>query len=227
MTRLVKRVIAGIGTWRLAGRKVGGSHWVDAIVLDARFGIRMLVKHRGLTAIGAFAMAVAIAVGATTYAAVSAMLDPALPFPGGDRIVSLKFVGSNAGSAERRVIHEFVALRDQLVTVEHFGALRPQCCGTRDQSWRRAANHRRRHAGRVQVSLRSPVLGAIARRSAEVRALGRPASLHVWPARARCHDRPGTGRVCHDRTTDPRCASRERAHPSTGGATCPKGVSRS
>lgn len=96
--------------------------WVDAIVLDARFGIRMLAKHRGLTAIGAFAMAVAIAVGTTTFAAVSAMLDPALPFPGGDRVVSLKFVGSDAGSAERRVIHEFAALRGQLATVEHFGA---------------------------------------------------------------------------------------------------------
>lgn len=123
MTHLVKRAIARIGALSpFAGRSPGGPRWVDAILLDARFGIRMLVKHRGLTAIGAFAMAVAIAVGATTFAAVSAMLDPALPFPGGDRIVSLKFVGSNAGSAERRVIHEFAALRGQLVTVEHFGA---------------------------------------------------------------------------------------------------------
>jgi putative ABC transport system permease protein len=103
-------------------RQGRGSRWVDAIVLDARFGIRMLIKHRGLTAIGAFAMAVAIAVGTTTFAAVSAMLDPPLPFPSGDRIVSLKLVGATASGAERRVIHQFVALRGQLATVEHFGA---------------------------------------------------------------------------------------------------------
>jgi hypothetical protein len=38
--------------------------WLDAILLDSRLGVRMLLKHRGLTVVGAFAMAVAIAVGA-------------------------------------------------------------------------------------------------------------------------------------------------------------------
>jgi predicted permease len=96
--------------------------WLDGILLDFRFGVRMLVKYRGLTAIGAFAMAVAIAVGATTFAAISAFLDPALPFPGGDRVVSLKFIGSDAAAPERHVIHQFAELRGQLKTIEHFGA---------------------------------------------------------------------------------------------------------
>jgi hypothetical protein len=39
----------------------------------------MLVKHRGLTLVGAFAMAVAIAVGATLFEVFSEVLDPALP----------------------------------------------------------------------------------------------------------------------------------------------------
>jgi MacB-like periplasmic core domain len=85
--------------------------WLDAILLDSRLGVRMLLKHRGLTVVGAFAMAVAIAVGATTFAAVAAVLDPALPFPGGGRVVSLTFVRPDAGSPERQVIHEFAALR--------------------------------------------------------------------------------------------------------------------
>jgi putative ABC transport system permease protein len=100
------------------------SKWVDAILQDARFGVRMLVKHRGLTLVGAFAMAVAIAVGATTFGAVSSLLDPALPFAGGERVVSFKFIGSDTGTPERQVIHEFAALRGHLVTVEHFGAFR-------------------------------------------------------------------------------------------------------
>jgi hypothetical protein len=96
----------------------------DAILLDSRFGLRMLVKHRGLTMVGAFALAVAIAVGATLFEVFSEVLDPALPFAGGDRVVSLQFVGSNPGSPERQVIHDFTALRGQLTTVEHFGAYR-------------------------------------------------------------------------------------------------------
>ena len=99
-----------------------GLHRLDAIRQDARFGVRMLVKHRGMTLIGAFAMAVAIAVGATTFAAISALLDPALPFPEGDRIVALNFVDPDDGLPQRQVIHQFAALRGQLVSVEQFGA---------------------------------------------------------------------------------------------------------
>jgi predicted permease len=101
---------------------MNGLRWLEAIRQDVRFGLRMLVKYRGMTMVGAFAMAVAIAVGATTFAAISAMLDPALPFPGGGRVVALNFVDARAGLPERQVIHQFAALRGQLVTVEHVGA---------------------------------------------------------------------------------------------------------
>ena len=99
------------GVWR----------WIDAAWIDLRLGGRMLVKHRGLTLVGVFAMAVAIAVGATLFEVFSEMLDPALPFAGGDRVVSLQYRGT-AGNPERRVLRDFAALRDQLVSVEHFGA---------------------------------------------------------------------------------------------------------
>jgi hypothetical protein len=105
----------GIEKYKEAGRDVRGLHWVDTILLDFRFGVRMLVKHRGLTLVGVFAMAIAIAVGATLFEVFSEMLDPALPFAGGERVVSLHFVGSDPGNPERQVIHDFAALRGQLV----------------------------------------------------------------------------------------------------------------
>ena len=114
----------GVEKYKEAGRDVRGLRWLDAILVDSRFGIRMLVKHRWLSIVGVFAMAVAIAVGATVFESVSALLDPALPFPGGERVVSLKFVGSDTGNPVRQVIHQFAALRGHLVTVEHFGAYR-------------------------------------------------------------------------------------------------------
>ena len=96
--------------------------WIDAVLIDSRLGVRMLVKHRGLTLVGVFAMAIAIAVGATLFEVFSEMLDPALPFAGGERVVSLHYIGEDPGNPERRVPHDFAALRDQLVSVEHFGA---------------------------------------------------------------------------------------------------------
>ncbi len=114
----------GVGKYQEAGRDVRGLRWIDAMRLDSRFGVRMLLKHRGLTLVGVFALAVGIAVGASVFEVCSELLNPALPFPGGDRVVSLQFVGANPGNPERHVLHDFAALRDQLVSVEQVGAFR-------------------------------------------------------------------------------------------------------
>jgi predicted permease len=114
----------GVEKYKEAGRDARGLRWIDAMLLDSRFGVRMLVKHRGLTLVGGFALAIGIAVGASLFEVFSETLNPALPFPDGDRVVSLHFVGLNPGSPERQVLHDFTAIRDQLVSVEHFGAFR-------------------------------------------------------------------------------------------------------
>ncbi len=98
--------------------------WLDAILLDSRFGIRMLVKHRGLSVVGVFALAVGIAVGATLFEVFSEILDPTLPFADGDRVVALHDVASNPANPERPVLHDFAALRGQLASIEDLGAFR-------------------------------------------------------------------------------------------------------
>ena len=109
----------GVEKYKEAGHDVHGLRWLDALLLDARFSLRMLLKHRGLTLAGAFAMAVAIAVGATTFEVIADVLDSPLPLPGGDRIVAIDFIGTDPGSPEQKVIHEFAALRGPLTTIEH------------------------------------------------------------------------------------------------------------
>ena len=96
----------GVEKYKEAGHDVHGLRWLDALLLDLRFSLRMLLKHRGLTMVGAFAMAVAIAVGATAFEAISDILDSTLPFPGGDRIVELEFVDR----AKRTVVTDAFAL---------------------------------------------------------------------------------------------------------------------
>jgi predicted permease len=114
----------GVEKYKEAGRDVRGLRWLDALLLDSRFSLRMLLKHRGLTMVAAFAMAVAIAVGTTAFETISGMLDSVLPLPGGDRFVQLQFYGSDAGTEEEQLMHEFAELRDQMTTVEHVSAYR-------------------------------------------------------------------------------------------------------
>jgi putative ABC transport system permease protein len=101
-----------------------GLRWLDALLLDTRFSLRMLLKHRGLTIVAGFAMAVAIAVGTTAFETISGMLDSQLPIPGGDRFVQLQYIAPETGSEEEQLMHEFAALRGQLTTVEHLSAFR-------------------------------------------------------------------------------------------------------
>lgn len=114
----------GLEKFKEAGRDTRGLGWLDTISLDARLGVRMLIKHRGLTIVGGFAMAVAIAIGASAFETFSQILDPALPVRAGDRIVALRFATQTPGSAERRVVHEFTTLRGELRSVESMGAFR-------------------------------------------------------------------------------------------------------
>jgi putative ABC transport system permease protein len=113
----------GVEKYKEAGRDARGRQWLDAIALDTRLGVRMLVKHRWLTLVGGFAMAVAIAIGATFFEVISEMLNPALPFEDGERVVALEYAAANPGS-ERRVLHDFVTWREEVKSIEHLSAFR-------------------------------------------------------------------------------------------------------
>lgn len=114
----------GVEKYKEAGRDARGRQWLDAIALDTRLGVRMLVKYRGLTLVGGFAMAVAIAIGATGFEVISEMLTPALPFEDGERVVAVEYATANPGDAERRVLRDFAAWREELTSIEHLGAFR-------------------------------------------------------------------------------------------------------
>lgn len=114
----------GVEKYKEAGRDTRGLRWLDAISLDLRLGLRMLLKYRGLTLVGGFAMAVAIAIGATAFEAFSQILDARLPFEEGDRIVALRYATPTPGSAERRIQHDVAEWREQLTTIVELGTFR-------------------------------------------------------------------------------------------------------
>src|SRR5215203_458493 len=114
----------GVEKFTEEGRQARGFAWLDSVSLDARLGLRMLSKYRGLTLVGGLAMAVAIALGASAFEVISVLLREDLPLPGGDRVVAIKYTNSSSMSADRHVLHAFAAWRGQVRSIEHLGAFR-------------------------------------------------------------------------------------------------------
>lgn len=94
-------------------------------VIDFRLGVRMLVKHPGLTVMSVTAMAFAVAVGAVTFESARDIMFPRLPVPDGDRVVRLydrdALTGDRAGLRPAELVH----LRDNARALAMIGAWRP------------------------------------------------------------------------------------------------------
>ena len=89
--------------------------------LDLKLAGRMLSKYPGLTLVGGFSIAFAIAVAAMAFEFLTQLVYPSLPVPGGDRIVALRMWDAAASRPERRALHEFMLWRDELRSVDDIG----------------------------------------------------------------------------------------------------------
>jgi predicted permease len=93
--------------------------------LDIKLGLRMLAKHPSLTVVGGLAMAVAVAIAAGFFGIIYSMMDPTLPLPDGNRIVSIQNWDDGAEDRpERQILHDVLDWRAQSKTVEDIGAVR-------------------------------------------------------------------------------------------------------
>jgi predicted permease len=112
----------GIESHKEKGRDARGRRWLDVLAHDSRLGARMLVKHRGLTLVGGFAMAVAIGLGATAFEVLNETVSP-LPIEDGDRVVAIRdsLVGAAAAGGVPR---EIGVWRERLTTIDELAAFR-------------------------------------------------------------------------------------------------------
>lgn len=92
--------------------------------LDFKLALRMLVRYPGLTLVGGLGMAIAIAVGASSFAFIYASLHPTLPLPEGERVVGLETWDARVNNQEERILHDFVTWRNELKSVQDIGAFR-------------------------------------------------------------------------------------------------------
>jgi len=93
--------------------------------LDFKVGFRMLARYPGLTLVGTVAIAVAIALGSLYFETLDKFKHPRLPVPDGDRVVSILNWDAKAQEPEARSLHDFVAWREQVTSVDPLGAAIP------------------------------------------------------------------------------------------------------
>ena len=96
--------------------------------LDVRLGLRLLVKHIGLTVVGTVAMAFAIWSGIVAFEFYTQIMHPRLPLEGGARIVAIVMVDTASFGEKAPTLHDFVAWRDALTSVQDLAAYR-------DRNW--------------------------------------------------------------------------------------------
>ncbi|MEX2285287.1 MAG: ABC transporter permease [Gemmatimonadota bacterium] len=92
--------------------------------LDWKLGGRMLVKYPGLSVIGGLALAAAIGLGAGWFEVTRQLTKPRLPLADGDRIVRIDNWDAAASRVESRSLYDFQLWREQLTSIDEFGAYR-------------------------------------------------------------------------------------------------------
>lgn len=113
----------GVEKYKEELRSDRGLAWLAGMSLDLKLGLRMLVKYPGLTVVGVLGMAVAVAIGAVSFAVIYAIIDPALPLDEGDRVVAIQNIDTRrSDDGYRTHLHDLATWREALRAVEFIGA---------------------------------------------------------------------------------------------------------
>lgn len=95
---------------------------VTASRLDLKLGLRQSLKHPVSSLVALVATSFAIAAGATYFEIVADLVHPKLPLAEGDRVVEIRNEDLATATVERRSLHDFLAWREELTSIEDLAA---------------------------------------------------------------------------------------------------------
>jgi putative ABC transport system permease protein len=108
------------------GREARGLRWFDSLrfsILDVKLGARMIVKHPGLTVIGTFAVAFAIAIGTAAFEIGTQVLFPRIPLPNGDAVVVLRNWNTQSNGPVSASPRDYARWKSRVTTMADVGAI--------------------------------------------------------------------------------------------------------
>jgi putative ABC transport system permease protein len=103
-------------------REQRGLPWLDSSLLDARLGLRLLVRNWGMTLVGGLAMTVAISIAAVVFAAFDIVMWSPLPLDEGDEVVAIQVWDREAGRRRDTTWQDLERWRGTLQTIGDIGA---------------------------------------------------------------------------------------------------------
>lgn len=120
--RLARAAAGGRAQALEALRERRGLPWLSSSWLDAKLGLRLLVRNWGLTLVGGLAMSVAIGIAAVIFAAFDIIMLSPLPLDDGDRVVAIQVWDRKSSERRDASFQDVERWRTAMKSVEDVGA---------------------------------------------------------------------------------------------------------
>jgi putative ABC transport system permease protein len=119
-----QRAFGGVEQAKEHQRDARSFRWMDNSRSDFKLGARMLVKYPGLSLVGGIGLSAAIAISVGFFAFFHAYIYAPLPIEEGVRVVAVENWNVEINNEERRSLHDLVAWRNELRTIDQLSAFR-------------------------------------------------------------------------------------------------------
>jgi hypothetical protein len=109
-----RREFGNVGLVKEVTRETWGWTWLDRVAQDVRYGLRVLRKSPGFTAVAVFTLALGIGATSTIFSFVNGILLRPLPYPEPERLVLIEETAPKRGITSMGVSYpNFVDWREQ------------------------------------------------------------------------------------------------------------------